>query len=73
MVIDASAGVELLAETSRGRALRALLPPLTPVPWAVLRRWDLNAILRAGQISEALRQLATWPRRVALSTSMPSC
>lgn len=31
VVIDASAGVELIADTTRGRALRALLPP-DPVP-----------------------------------------
>ncbi len=74
VVIDASAGVELIVDTTRGRALRTLLPA-DAVPWVpetfyvevgtVLRRWDLNAILTAGQISEALRQLATWPLRVA--------
>ncbi len=74
IVIDASAGVELVADTSRGRALRSLLP-VDAVPWApetfyvevgtVLRRWDLNAILTAGQISEAIRHLAAWPLRVA--------
>ena len=51
VVIDASAGVELAADTLRGRALRTLLPA-DAVPWvpelffvecgAVLRRWDLN-------------------------------
>lgn len=51
VVIDASAGVELVADTVRGRSLRALLPP-DAVPWvpelfyvecgAVLRRWDLG-------------------------------
>jgi len=74
VVIDASAGVELVADTSRGRALRTLLPD-DAVPWApetfyvevgtVLRRWDLNEILTADQIGEALRDLATWPLRVA--------
>ncbi len=67
VVIDASAGVELIADTTRGRALRTLLPA-DAVPWVpetfyaevgtVLRR-DLNAILTAGQIRESLRQLAT--------------
>jgi predicted nucleic acid-binding protein len=48
VVIDASAGVELAADTVRGRALRRLLPA-DAVPWipelfyvecgAVLRRW----------------------------------
>lgn len=74
VVIDASAGVELIADTTRGRALRTLLPA-DAAPWApetfyvevgtVLRRWDLNAILAPDQISEALRQLAAWPLRVA--------
>ncbi|MDP8928488.1 MAG: hypothetical protein M3O70_07920 [Actinomycetota bacterium] len=54
VVVDASAGVELIADTITGRALCALLPP-DAVPWApetfypevgtVLRRWDLNRIL----------------------------
>ena len=73
VVIDASAGVELVADTVRGRALRALLP-LDAVPWvpetffvevgSVLRRWDLNAILTPDQIGEAVRQLAVWPLRI---------
>ena len=79
VVIDASAGVELIANTTRGRALRALLPP-DSIPWApetiyvevgtVLRRWDLNGILTADQISEAVRQLAAWPLRVAQVRSL---
>ncbi len=73
VVIDASAGVELVADTARGRALRALLPT-DAVPWApetffvevgsVLRRWDLNAILTPDQIAEAVHQLAIWPLRI---------
>lgn len=73
VVIDASAGVELVADTVRGRALRALLPP-DAIPWvpetffvevgSVLRRWDLNAILTPDQVSEAIRQLAVWPLRI---------
>ena len=73
VVIDASAGVELVADTVRGRALRALLP-LDAVPWvpetffvevgSVLRRWDLNAILTPDQIGEAVRQLTVWPLRI---------
>ena len=79
VVIDASAGVELIADTTRGRALRSLLP-VDAVPWvpetfylevgSVLRRWDLNAILTPEQVSEALRQLATWPLRVAQVRSL---
>ncbi len=73
VVIDASAGVELVADTVRGRALRTLLPP-DAVPWvpetfflevgSVLRRWDLSAILTADQVEEAIRQLVAWPLRV---------
>ncbi|PZS21498.1 MAG: hypothetical protein DLM54_04315 [Acidimicrobiales bacterium] len=77
--MDASAGVELVADTTRGRSLRTLLPT-DATPWApetfyvevgtVLRRWDLNAILTSDQISEALHQLATWPLRVAQVRSL---
>ncbi len=79
VVIDASAGVELVADTTRGRALRALLPS-DAVPWApdtfyvevgtVLRRWDLNAILAPAQVNEAIHQLAAWPMRVAQVRSL---
>lgn len=74
VVIDASAGVELIADTTRGRALRALLPS-DAVPWVpatfyievgtVLRRWDLNTILSPAQVNDAIRQLAAWPLRIA--------
>jgi len=74
VVVDASAGVELIAGTKTGRALRVLLPP-EPVLWApdtiyvevgsVLRRWDLNGILTAVQIEKAVRRLGSWPLRVA--------
>ena len=73
VVIDASAGVELVADTVRGRALRALLPA-DAVPWvpetffvevgSVLRRWDLHAILTRDQLDHAIRQLAAWPLRI---------
>jgi predicted nucleic acid-binding protein len=73
VVIDASAGVELVADTVRGRALRALLPS-DAVPWvpevfyvecgAVLRRWDLNSILTPAQIARAIAELMAWPLRV---------
>lgn len=64
VVIDASAGVELVGDTVRGRSLRALLPT-DAVPWVpelfyvecgtVLRRWDLNSILVPAQIAQASR------------------
>lgn len=73
VVIDASAGVELAADTIRGRALRTLLPS-DAVPWvpevfyvecgAVLRRWDLNRILTAEEIAKAVDELMAWPLRV---------
>jgi predicted nucleic acid-binding protein len=74
VVIDASAGVELLVDTTRGRALRALFPT-SAVPWvpdlfyaevgSVLRRWDLAGVLTPTQVSEAIEQLAAWPLRSA--------
>jgi predicted nucleic acid-binding protein len=74
VVVDASAGVELMAGTKTGRALRVLLPP-EPVLWApetiyievgaVLRRWDLNRVLTPEQIEKAIRRFAAWPLRVA--------
>lgn len=73
LVIDASAGVELAADTVRGRALRTLLPA-EAVPWvpevfyvecgAVLRRWDLNGVLSPAEISQAIDALLAWPLRV---------
>jgi predicted nucleic acid-binding protein len=69
VVIDASAGLELAADTVRGRALRALLRA-DAVPWvpelfyvecgAVLRRWDLNGILTPTQISQAIGEPMAW-------------
>ncbi|MDQ3757246.1 MAG: type II toxin-antitoxin system VapC family toxin [Actinomycetota bacterium] len=79
VVIDASAGVELVADTVRGRALRELLPGDT-VPWVpeifyaecgtVLRRWDLNKILTSAQIKSALDDLSAWPLRVTQIRSL---
>ena len=80
VVIDASAGIELVADTVRGRALRGLLPA-DAVPWVpevfyvecsgVLRRWDLNGILTSAQISQAIHELMAWPlRRSAISRKL---
>jgi predicted nucleic acid-binding protein len=58
VVIDASAGVEVAADTFRGRALRTLLPAeaVPRVPellfvecGAVLRRWDPHPDTRADR------------------------
>ena len=66
VVINASAGAELAADTLCGRALRVLLPA-GAVPWvpelffadcgSVLRRWDLNRILTPAQIDQAVDAL----------------
>lgn len=79
VVIDTSAGVELIVDTTTGPALRGLLPP-DAVPWVpetfylevgtVLRRWDLNRILTPAQISAALRQLTAWPLKVTQIRSL---
>jgi predicted nucleic acid-binding protein len=81
VVIDASAGVELAADTLHGRALRALLPA-DAVPWvpelffvecgAVLRRWDLNRILTPAQIDQAIDALMGWPLRLSSPTRRPT-
>lgn len=73
VVIDASAGVELAADTLRGRAVRALLPA-DALPWvtgvffvecgAVLRWWDLNRPLTRAQIDQAIDALLGWPLRI---------
>ena len=73
VVIDASAGVELVADTVRGRELRSLLPH-DAVPWvpdlffvecgAVLRRWDMNAVLPPARVTQAIEALVAWPIRV---------
>jgi len=44
VVIDASAGVELVADTIRGRALRTLVPP-DAVPWGFTTRRRAERLL----------------------------
>lgn len=73
VVIDASAGVELAADTLRGRALRALLP-VDAVPWvpevfyvecaAVLRRWEMRGLVAPADIEHSISELLTWPLQV---------
>jgi predicted nucleic acid-binding protein len=74
VVIDASAGVELVVDSDCARALRRLLPD-DAVPWvpdhffaecgAVLRRWDINGVLNADQVQQGVDELLAWPLRVA--------
>jgi predicted nucleic acid-binding protein len=74
VVIDASAGVELAADTASGKALQKLLPA-NAVPWvpdvfyvecgSVLRRWDRRSVLAPHDIASAVESLLQWPLRVA--------
>lgn len=77
LVVDASAGVEMIARTTRGAALRALVPAGS-VPWvpdglfdaevlSVLRRWDLRSVLTPDQLATARLRLRAWRlRRVSV-------
>lgn len=75
-MIDASAGVELVADTTRGKALRQLIPPsaalAAPEHFAaevagVLRRWELTGVLAPRDAAASLDRLIHWPlRRVTL-------
>jgi hypothetical protein len=67
VVIDASAGVEMIVRTATGAGLRRLLPT-DAVPWvpdglfdaevgAVLRRWDLRRLVGPERIARALLRL----------------
>ncbi len=80
VVIDASAGVEMIARTSVGARLRSLLPD-DAVPWvpdglfdvevhAVLRRWELRSVLNAEQAASSRLRLASWPLRRAAITAL---
>ena len=78
VIIDASAGVELIVDSERGRALRRLLPD-DAVPWvpdhffaecgAVLRPWDLNGVLSGEQSQHGVDELLAWPLRVVCRPS----
>ena len=77
LVLDASAGVEMVARTVVGVQLGQLVPAGTTfwVPdglydvelLAVLRRWDLNSILTPTQVTSTRMRLAALRlRRVAV-------
>ena len=76
VVVDASAGVEIAAETSSGKALRQLLPSGAEL-WvpehffaecgSVLRKWSNGGQLTGAQTDAAVGRLLRWPvRRVQL-------
>lgn len=69
VVVDASAGVELVVNTARGRALRRLIPKgaLLAVPEhffaevsGVLRRWEGSGALTSTVATGAVRRLTEW-------------
>lgn len=74
MVIDASAGVELVADTARGKSLRLLIPPqaVLAVPEhfvaevaGVLRRWERSGTLSPRDAAASFDRLTRWPLRRA--------
>jgi predicted nucleic acid-binding protein len=75
VVVDASAGVEMLARSPVGRALARRVPKGSTL-WvpdglfdievlAVLRRWDLNSIHTPEQTAACFLRLTTWRLRRA--------
>lgn len=82
IVIDASAGVELILNTSTGAALRDLLPPEVE-EWApdvyvvevaaVLRRAEIAGRITSQRAATALSRLLAAPmRRVSAARLLPS-
>jgi predicted nucleic acid-binding protein len=74
VVLDASAGAEIAAETASGKALGRLLPPEAEL-WvpehffaecgAVLRKWGNGGLLSADQLEVAVERLLRLPVRRA--------
>ena len=74
VVVDASAGVEIAAETATGRAIGRLLPPSAEL-WvpehffaecgAVLRKWGNGGLLSTEQLDVAVDRLLRLPVRRA--------
>lgn len=80
LVIDASAGIEMIARTVTGSRLAALIPAAATL-WvpdglfdvevlAVLRRWDLNAVLSESQVESSRLRLANLRLRRATVASL---
>ena len=70
VIVDASAGVELLVDSVQGKRLRRLVPQGATL-WvpelfyvevgSVLRRWSINHVIPDTAIVEAIRRLRAWP------------
>ena len=82
LVLDASAGIEMITRTVTGRQLAALIPTAATL-WvpdglfdvevlAVLRRWDLNAVLSPSQVESSRMRLANLRLRRATVASLAS-
>ncbi len=82
LVLDASAGIEMIAKSVSGVQLAALIPTDATL-WvpdglfdvevlAVLRRWDLNSILTASQVAASRMRLSTLRLRRASVSSLAS-
>ncbi|HET9691115.1 MAG TPA: type II toxin-antitoxin system VapC family toxin [Acidimicrobiales bacterium] len=73
VVIDASAGAEMAADTFTGRRLRRLLPADAEL-WvpdlfyaecgSVLRKWERFGVLAADELTDAITELELWPLRM---------
>jgi predicted nucleic acid-binding protein len=70
VVVDASAGAEIVAKTARGERLAALIPPgsrrdipdhFTVETAGVVRRWELSGKLTRDQAAAGLGRLVRWP------------
>jgi predicted nucleic acid-binding protein len=70
VVVDASAGAEIVAKTARGERLATLVPRgarrdipdhFTVETAGVLRRWELSGKLTRDQAAAALSRLVRWP------------
>jgi predicted nucleic acid-binding protein len=82
LVLDASAGIEMITRTLTGTQLAALIPPAATL-WvpdglfdvevlAVLRRWDLNAVLSESEVESSRMRLANLRLRRATVASLAS-
>jgi predicted nucleic acid-binding protein len=82
LVLDASAGIEMITRTETGRQLAELIPAAATL-WvpdglfdvevlAVLRRWDLHAVLSESQVESSRMRLANLRLRRSTVASLAS-